>query len=97
MLLIFVFSITPKILLHNLTAGHKDISCHSEWNIDKVTTAGFHCNCENQVVELPYLNQVNGVRLMVSGAFHSYQTSVNSQAYFFPPIIFGLRGPPSAI
>jgi hypothetical protein len=93
MLLIFAFSSTPKIFLHNLVVHHKDSNI-SLGKYAQVSTTGFHCDCESQVVELPYLNQVFHINLLVLGSFQIYQSRTNHQFFSFPHYIFGLRGPP---
>ena len=97
MLLILVFSITPKIILHNLLVNHKDISYPSHEHSGQVTKGGFHCDCENQVVEIPYLNLAINIRLDISRSFQIYQTRISYPFYSFPNFIFRLRGPPFSV
>lgn len=95
MMLIFAFSITPKIILHDLVTDHKDISPHSPGNSVQVTKSGFHCDRESLVVVLPYLNYKVSIHLDIFKAFRIYQTGAGYQSYSCPHFIFGLRGPPA--
>jgi hypothetical protein len=97
MLLIFSLSITPKLFLHDLVAHHKDLSYPSHQHTDQINTAGFHCDRESQVVELPYISHVICIHLIVPGSFHTYQTRADHQVYFLPHFIVGLRGPPTRV
>jgi hypothetical protein len=56
MMLLFQFSITRKLLLHNLVADHQDtpLSANSGKN-PQLRLAGFNCACDNQVVESPFI------------------------------------------
>jgi hypothetical protein len=96
MLLIFAFSITPKIVLHSLVVHHEDSPIPSG-KYAQVSKTGFHCDCENLVVELPYIIQVVSTHLIVPDSFQIYQTRTNYQYYSFPHFIFGVRGPPYSV
>ena len=55
-LLVFAFSITPKILLHNVIANHTDTPFSS--NTEKhaqLHKAGFNCTIDNLVVESSFI------------------------------------------
>lgn len=59
MLVFFAFSITPKKLLHDLVANHKDtksLSAKPDSGLPHISKAGFHCQCEQLVVETPFLH-----------------------------------------
>ena len=95
MLAVFAFSVTPKILLHNLVADHKDTPIKSNHsNQEQFSRAGFNCNCDNLVVESPFLNDFIPVDLSVEKQFAlqkiSYADNFHSLNYFY----FELRGPP---
>jgi|ERR1022692_3246802 hypothetical protein len=95
MLAVFAFSVTPKILLHNLVADHKDTPIKSNLsNQEQFSKAGFNCNCDNLVVESPFVNDFIPVHLPVQKQFVQLQTffgnDFNSLHYFY----FELRGPP---
>jgi hypothetical protein len=95
MLAVFAFSVTPKILLHNLVADHKDTPIKSNYsNQEQFSKAGFNCNCDNLVVESPFVNDFIPVDLSIAKQFAKQQTffrdNSNSLHYFY----FELRGPP---
>lgn len=98
LLLVFAFGMTPKIALHYLTAHHKDTHfLTTNGNTDQLNIAGFHCDCDNQVVESPFLDySINiPVEAPVALSIHpipDYQTFHSGEH-----LIFGLRGPPSPI
>ena len=96
MLLIFAFSITPKLFLHDLIVHHKDTPVTSGKDA-QIGQTGFRCDCENQVVELPFIDGVASFQLIVQGCFRSYQIRSAHQYYSFPRFNFGLRGPPASV
>lgn len=95
MLAVFAFSVTPKILLHNLVADHKDTPIKSNHsNQEQYSKAGFNCNCDNLVVESPFVNDFFPVQLSIAKQFAQQQTffrnNFNSLHHFY----LELRGPP---
>jgi hypothetical protein len=94
MLLVFAFSITPKLVLHKLVAHHKDATSTSNKHSDQITKNGFHCDIENQVVVVPYVFQVIRLHLKVPTSFQIYQNRANYSFYSSRRFTFGLRGPP---
>lgn len=93
MLLMFSLSITPKLFLHDLVVRHRDSSISSGKYV-QVGKTGFRCDCENQVVELPFLTQVGYFSLTAPVYFPVYALGTDYRFYSFPHFIFGLRGPP---
>ena len=96
MLLIFAFSVTPKLFLHDLVVHHKDTPIPLG-KYAQVSNAGFHCDCESQVVDLPYVADVAGICLTAPVSFPTHQTRAAYQFHSFPHFIFGLRGPPLSL
>jgi hypothetical protein len=94
-LLTFTFSTTPKILLHSLVAHHKDIHFNIGGKTDILTNAGYHCDCESQVVVLPYLDLSAYHPLEPALCFPPFQGSEGDQIYPAGHFIFGFRGPPA--
>jgi hypothetical protein len=95
MLVIFAFSITPTIILHNWLANHKDsvrkLPAKNQQLVGKVL---FNCNCDNIVAESPFTEPENSFQLPQVQPF-SIQQETNlvhfiSSEYFH----FSLRGPP---
>jgi len=97
MLVLFSFSITPKFLLHSILANHKD-SPISKTTQAELSPSGFHCDVENLVVELPFLeNFIFAIEPVNKGLFQTFQARTEHQFLSFSHFIAGLRGPPSFI
>jgi len=96
LLMTFSFSITPKIVLHNLVAHHKDIHSGKHSKTDQLARAGYHCDCESMVVVLPYLDLPAYIPQGVAECFFSFQVRTEGQIYSTGHFIFGFRGPPTA-
>jgi hypothetical protein len=95
MLLIFGLSITPKLVLHQLFANHKDTPARSITAKAQLTTSGFHCDIDNLVVEGPFLTESITLIFNIQVLFATYQ---NRPAHNFASIanlVSSLRGPPS--
>jgi hypothetical protein len=94
MLVIFVFSLTPKIFLHSLIATHKDTFSNSLDTKTHIEKKGFHCDCDDLVVESPFIpNDVN-FNVVIPTLYPQLSAQeINNFSSAFP-ISFGLRGPP---
>lgn len=55
LLLLFVFSITPKKYWHDLVANHTDYYGFYQGSELAVQKAGINCGCEDLVVTTPFL------------------------------------------
>jgi hypothetical protein len=95
LLLTFTFSVTPKILLHSLVAHHKDVHSRIGGQTDQLTKAGYHCDCESQVVVLPYLDLSAYHPLDPALCFPPFLNREGDQIYPAGHFIFGFRGPPA--
>ena len=96
MLVVFAFSITPRVVLHGWFASHKDApgkksSAGGEHQLAKST---YNCNCDNIVAESPFTEPAGIFGLAVFQPFSIEQKmdicSFHSSAFF----LFTLRGPP---
>ena len=95
MLMVFAFSVTPKILLHNLVANHKDSEIKSNFsNEEQFSKSGFNCNCDNLVVESPFVNDFIPVHLSAAKQFAQHQTFFRNGFASFHHFYLELRGPP---
>jgi hypothetical protein len=95
MLAVLAFSVTPKILLHNLVADHKDTPIKSNCsNQEQFSKAGFNCNCDNLVVESPFVNDFIPVDLSIAKQFVQQQTFFKNNFHSLHYFYFELRGPP---
>jgi hypothetical protein len=96
MILLFAYSITPKIMLHDLIADHKDGTYRSnDTKTSRFDPSGFHCHCENLVVQSPFMD---------NGVFHGFIPMIIHERLFSlsanhfrcsAQFNFALRGPPS--
>ncbi|MEO7044084.1 MAG: hypothetical protein ABI091_02165 [Ferruginibacter sp.] len=95
LLVVFALSITPVIVLHNLTANHTDISyADKNKKCNQVSRAGIHCNCINFVAEAQFLNDFAIINIATPQSFLPvhifYKELFISRDNFFAE----LRGPP---
>jgi hypothetical protein len=95
LLVIFAFSATPKLFLHNLIANHKDGSSSGGSKMQQFSVASFHCDCENLVVQVPYLDNPVHSQGPFSKIFQRFQIKKEKPAYPIHYFIFGFRGPPT--
>ncbi|MBS1627502.1 MAG: hypothetical protein JSR09_06375 [Bacteroidetes bacterium] len=92
----FALGITPKIILHNTIATHKDVGivCKDKSPVTHFHEVGIKCNCDNFVVDVPfYFTQFN-----IPVFYQSYaviQQTVFSSIYLsFHYHLASLRAPP---
>jgi hypothetical protein len=96
MLVLFGFSVTPKLLLHTLFANHKDATASRPISDNiELSTSGFHCDVDNLVVESPFLFEYVTLDFTTPVLFGTYQD--RPIQHCCPPEnhISFLRGPPS--
>ena len=96
MLILFAFSITPKLLLHDLVANHKDSPLPSSAkNNAAFNKAGFNCGCDNLVVESPFVENPVAALSIVPQIFSSLFTAEPNDFISLVHFYIELRGPPS--
>ncbi|MEO5892093.1 MAG: hypothetical protein ABIQ31_17730 [Ferruginibacter sp.] len=95
-LLVFAFSITPRIVLHAWFAGHKDITGikKSHPGHNQFATATYHCACDNIVAESPFTEPATGSSTILSQFFLLQQPTLISSFYTAEYFFFSRRGPP---
>jgi hypothetical protein len=95
MLIVFAFSITPTIVLHNWLANHTDTYKKStgskEQQVGKET---FNCHCDNLVAESPFAEPEKLKNLSPLQVFTIITTADIVQLPSSPTIFYSLRGPP---
>ena len=95
MLFLFVLSVTPKQLLHDVITGHK----HSVINYDVVNFQAaknnFQCNWHNDAVESPFTDQPAFQFDYSRSFFISYDDFYTQGFCYTEDFTFALRGPPS--
>ncbi len=99
MLVLFAFSITPKKFLHNLVANHQDAVAvsfsHDDGHTAQVSKAGYHCPCDQLVVQTPFVYQSAAIECTIVPVFAVYQDQHLVSVYNTVPVISFLRGPPA--
>lgn len=97
-LVIFAFSITPKKLLHDLVANHRDKNvAASSSNITKISPDGFLCKCDNLVAESPFTETAEAIEILPATSFAVQESTVPSRFYIATHFSFSLRGPPAMV
>lgn len=96
MLLLFAFSVTPKKLLHDIIAHHKDnIQKTGEVNFEQLNQTRFNCDTDNLVVESVFTEHDCSIELPVPTAVSILQNIASYHYYSFSLFFFELRGPPA--
>src|ERR1700731_2549167 len=99
MLVLFAFSVTPRKLLHDVFANHKDgySNLSGTPGLPQVSSTVFNCQCDNLVAESPFIDDSSPIEIFTPGLFAEYKsglvTSIHAEQQFF----FGLRGPPAIL
>jgi len=95
-LLLFSFCITPKRILHDLLANHKDVQTTANLPIEQVAASGFHCHVDDLVVVEPFVPgiQTTDPVVLTSVPIHYAEPACSFVSLFISPE-YG-RGPPSA-
>ncbi|SDW95426.1 hypothetical protein SAMN05444410_107145 [Hydrobacter penzbergensis] len=99
LLLLFAFSITPKKFLHNLVANHQDATAmnfpRENTGASQLSKAGYHCPCEQLVVQTPFVYQSASIDYTIVPVFVTYQDQQFVSTYSTAPDVSFLRGPPA--
>jgi hypothetical protein len=95
-LLLFSLCITPKRILHDLLANHKDVQTAKNLPIEQIATSGFHCHIDDLVVVEPFLPgiQTDYPLVLSSGPIYYTEPACSFISLFISPA-YG-RGPPAA-
>jgi hypothetical protein len=97
LLAVFAFGITPKRTLHNLVADHRDgkaVASKASCDDTVLSRAAFNCQCDNLVVESPFVPGIAPVAPELPVHTICCQTIFKQDAC--PAALFhsDLRGPP---
>jgi len=96
LLIVFAFSITPRQVLHDWLANHKDTASHCSFEgVTHFSTDGFHCNCDNLVAESPFTWQHHSIEFHQAQQYAVMQGTVPPRFYPQTHFFFSLRGPPT--
>jgi len=95
LLLVFSFSITPTIILHNWIADHTD-AAKKTGNCDKeqLNTEKRYCHCDNIVAESPFTETDDLIIPVPQRSFAAEPGSPVIRIISSPHFYFSLRGPP---
>jgi hypothetical protein len=98
MLMLFVFSIMPKKAFHDLLANHKDsLSVFNDSKAQQFSWSGFHCNCDNLVVESPFIDNYHPLELITPGFRWLKYAEPAAGCTVMHQFYFKLRGPPAIL
>ncbi len=97
MLLVFSFSITPTILLHNWFTNHTDsVKKPDDKNQEQVAAKRFYCHCDNIVAESPFTRADSFVVPVPEKTFSAKQDNRVVHPATALRLYFSLRAPPVA-
>ncbi|MES2372310.1 MAG: hypothetical protein V4557_07010 [Bacteroidota bacterium] len=96
-LVLFAYSITPKIVLHNLVANHKDGKTKASLP-DRYSTqlskSSFNCQCDNLISESPFVDEVPSSFVLLKISFAAYKNVFVEEVHSTQRYCSALRGPP---
>jgi hypothetical protein len=82
--------------LHDLIADHKDAPFASSTTAQQLSSnSGFRCNCDDLVVESPFISDFTPIEIAPSSGYAAHVASHNDDFKFLHHFYFELRGPPS--
>ena len=95
---LFAFAITPRIILHDAVAHHKDTPFATNDKQDaQLNNAGFNCNCDNLVVESPFTGELEVQSLHVLTMYLVLPVPRGENLSFIRRFYSKLRGPPTSV
>jgi hypothetical protein len=98
MLALFGFSVTPKLILHNLVANHKDTPLKpNSANTEQLSKSGFNCDCDNLVVESPFVDDHSVTEIIIPVLFSLHINKDVNDFNVVSKFYIELRGPPYAV
>lgn len=99
LVLVFALGITPKRTLHNLIASHTDgrqeALCKLPHDQTQLSKAVFNCQCDNLVVESPFVPELMTVSLAPVSHTLQHQPGKVQESATPSVMSFRLRGPPA--
>jgi hypothetical protein len=95
LLVLFAFCVTPKKIIHDLLADHKDAPFTLAGTAQQqFEYSGFRCNCDNLVVESPFVSDFIPVLIQVERGYIEHPVDRPIPFTVPPHFYFELRGPP---
>ena len=96
MLIVFAFSITPTIILHNWLADHTDtLKKITATKGDQFGKKTFNCHCDNIVAESPFTEPAKDIFTPAEQLFSLLKFQQRVQFSSSQHILYSLRGPPT--
>ncbi|HEX8332810.1 MAG TPA: hypothetical protein VF622_09310, partial [Segetibacter sp.] len=92
-LIVFAYSITPKLVLHNLVANHTDKKKVLNLNTTELSATGLNCKCDNLVAESPFVPEEVHINNVIT-SFFTFPAIPESRFYSSSGLFSELRGPP---
>jgi len=98
LLLVFLFALAPKRILHHLFANHTDApissKLYSKNSASEISKAGFNCQLDHLVVESSYLFSISNIHIQFYPTFINLIFEKENNAIFYYARRCFLRGPP---
>lgn len=96
MLFLFGFSVTPKKILHDIFANHKDNAHRTdEVSFQQLNQTRFNCDTDNLVVESAFTEHDYSIDIAAPVAVAIRQSIACYHFYSSSLFFFELRGPPA--
>jgi len=97
MLIVFAFSVTPTILLHDFFVNHTDTvkKKSSDSDREQVGKKLYNCHCDNIVAESPFTDTEIIVFLSPKQVLSSPETDDVTNISSYKIVSRSLRGPPA--
>jgi hypothetical protein len=91
--IVYAYSITPKIYLHNLVANHVDNCKVLKANATEFSAIGFSCKCDNLVAESPFIPE-EATFPQIHWVYFDHQSKTFFGFSSIDKVFSQLRGPP---
>ena len=96
LIILFALSNTPRIVIHDLLADHKDTYCSGQIaHGASVTKAGINCHFDQFVAESPFVETPSLNTTHAALFFSIAKDDCHCLYYSLSIISYGLRGPPA--
>lgn len=95
LLAVYLFSIMPRVVLHNIAANHNDVFVIQERDSkESIGENTIHCQLQDQVCTEPGLPEYIYYLVKQHSFFIDYETVLLKASYPSPILSKPLRGPP---
>jgi hypothetical protein len=95
LLLLFSFCVTPKRVLHDLLANHRDAQTSGQLSAQQIAASGFHCHIDDLVVMAPFLPGIQSTVIGLNSSTPWYFNQTSVSVSFGSLSIPDGRGPPA--